>query len=181
MKFPLNKKVLTNSSATEFLPDYSEYTEIPLGMHPGAFSTARKNHRHEGVDLYCCPGDEVYAIESGIVVMCAQFTGEAVGSGWWADTYCVMIEGQRVFNYGEITPIVSYGQKVSEGQVIGVVKTVLLKDKGRPMTMLHLEEYRPGTLEPTAIWPLQDRQPHNLLDPTQTLLSITKRIKYGNV
>ena len=104
--FPLKKEnILLNSTETEFLDKYQKATEIPILPHPGAFGKKRKNHQHEGIDLYCEKGDEVLAIEDGVVIKIKKFTGEHVGSNWWNNSWCVLVEGVTgVFNYGEIIP-----------------------------------------------------------------------------
>ena len=117
----------------------------PIGEnHPGTFGFQRKHHKHEGLDFYCPPGTQVYAICPGIVTHVFQFTGDAVGSSWWNDTWAVAVwhqdEGITVV-YGEIDSRVDVhaGQHIDTWEPIGKVTTVLKKDKGRPMSMLHLE------------------------------------------
>lgn len=172
--FPLRKeKISLTNSETDFLKDYSCSTEIPLHPHPGSFSRERKNHIHEGVDLYCEKGDSVFAIEDGVIVKIKPFTGTLISSPWWNDTWCVLIEGKTgVFNYGEIIPNenLKEGMSIKEGEVIGTIETVLKKDKGRPMNMLHLELYKHGTKDAILEWALNQEKPEQLLDPTQTLI-----------
>jgi murein DD-endopeptidase MepM/ murein hydrolase activator NlpD len=176
--FPLNKQqILMNNSTTEFLDNYTYYTEIPLLPHPGAFSAVRKNHIHEGIDLYCNHGDDVLAIEEGIVVNIFAFTGKQCGSPWWNDTWAVMIEGRSgVFNYGEIKPNenLKIGNHIQEGQKIGQVVQVLTKDKGRPMNMLHLELYQHGTKQAITEWSLNTDKANELVDPTAILINIAQ-------
>lgn len=174
MVFPLNKKILINSSNTEFLKSYREYTEIPILNHPGSFAYKRKNHIHEGVDLYCEEGDDVYSILDGEIIGIFPFTGVIANSPWWNDTYSVLVRHNHfVINYGEITPSnnIKVGDKINEGNIVGNVKRVLKADKGRPMTMLHLEMYSLETNSPIAEWPLNQGKPENLLDPTDFLMS----------
>lgn len=182
--FPLKKtNIATNSSNTEFLSNYHSDTEIPLGSHPGSFAYKRKNHIHEGVDLYCEKGDEVLAIEDGIIVKIKPFTGSALGSTWWNDTWCVLVEGKTgVFNYGELIPNenLKEGMMIQEGSVIGHVETVLKNDKGRPMTMLHLELYKVGTKDAILEWSLTEEKPEHLLDPTEKLLELANIQKLNN-
>jgi hypothetical protein len=156
-----------------------------LGNHPGAFGVVRKNHIHEGIDLYCEPGTPVKAIEDGTVVGIYNFTGERAGSPWWNDTCCVMIEGASgVINYGELDDDIDIilpgvGAQVKCGDVIGHVKTVLKHDKGLPMTMLHLERYVTGTKEPIKEWTLGTPQPKQLLNPT--ILILAPQVAYGDL
>lgn len=143
---------------------------MPCGNHVGAFSTKRTHHHHEGVDFYTAEGTKVRAVETGTVVAVLPFTGPEAGSPWWLDTQCVMVEGPSgVVNYGEIDPTVALGGLVEAGSVVGTVRRVLREDKGKPMSMLHLELYRPGTREPVE-WPGdQENAPDGLWDPTPYL------------
>lgn len=176
MKFPINKKNISLSTSPKgFLEDYSTNTEIPLIPHPGSFGVTRKNHIHEGIDLYCNNGEEVIAIEDGIIVNISAFTGEIAGSPWWNNTYCILVEGKTgVFNYGELIPNenLKIGMKIQEGEIIGHITTVLKEDKGRPMNMLHLELYTHGTKNHLNEWSLNTPQIENLLNPTQYLIEI---------
>lgn len=141
---------------------------LPQSPHPGAFSSPRRFDIHTGIDLYCHPGQEVFAVEAGLVVAIWPFTGAPAGSPWWHPTQAVGIQGPSgIVVYGEINPLVKVGQKVLGGELIGQVLTVLKKDKGRPMTMLHLELYN-KLIEP-VIWDLAKTQPVGLLDPTELL------------
>lgn len=174
--FPLNKKIITiNNSNTEFLKSYKEQTEIPVGEHPGSFAYVRKNHIHEGIDLYAEDGDEVFAIEDGIIVAITPFTGEIAQSNWWNNTYAILIQSQSgAINYGEVIPKKSMrvGISVKAGTIIGNVKTVLKINKGRPMSMLHLELYESGTLLPIKEWSLNTQKPLELKDPTELIKNI---------
>lgn len=150
---------------------------IPCGnQHPGSFGYIRKNHIHEGIDLYAPPDTPVYAVEDGVVVSILDFTGEKVGSPWWHETQSVMIEGASgVVNLGEITPLshLKIGQYVEAGTLIGHLKTVLKKFKGRPQTMLHLELYQAGQRE-SLEWKMGS-QPLGLMDPTPHLRLLAKQ------
>lgn len=132
----------------------------------GKFGAIRKHDIHTGVDLYCDPGEAVYAIEDGVVVAVENFTGPKAGTPWWNDTQSVLIQSKSgVFCYGEIETRCWVGQQVFEGDIIGTVLTVLKKDKGKPMTMLHLELYKHGTTE-SVVWNLGERKPKGLWNPT---------------
>ena len=180
MKFPFKNKTLKeNNSEQDILKDCN-VTEIPFLPHPGAFSCVRKNHIHEGIDLYCCENEEVVAMEPGKIVSISIFTGAEVNSPWWNTTWSVMIESfSGVINYGEIKPLenLAVGQEVKEGQLIGNVIPVLKKDKGRPMNMLHLELYTHGTTKYLQSWELNFPQPENLLNPNILLQSILNQKK----
>jgi murein DD-endopeptidase MepM/ murein hydrolase activator NlpD len=154
-------------------------TGLPFGNHPGAFGFVRKNHIHEGVDLYCKEGTEVSAVEDGVIVAVIDFTGgNAVPpSPWWHDTKAILVEGESgVVVYGEINPAFVFwpGDQIFAGELIGHVTPVLKKDKGRPMTMLHIELHRPGTRDAFE-WPVEGPRPASLLDPTPRLMEATCR------
>lgn len=141
-----------------------------LTSYQGMFGAVRKYDIHTGIDCYCEPNQMVIAVEDGEVVAIEDFTGENANppSPWWHNTKAVFVEGKSgVVVYGEINPLstIKIGKQLRKGQNIGHVTTVLKKDKGLPMTMLHLELYRPGTRE-SVIWNLGEMQPDVLLDPT---------------
>lgn len=153
------------------------YNGIPINHHPGAFGFHRKKNHHTGVDLYTNDGEPVYAVEDGMIVHIAQFTGPELGHTWWEKTWGVMVEGKSgVINYGEVTPANGFttGIRVFRGDKIGYVKRVLFEDKYRPdipghsTSMLHLELYRHGTRD-FADWHDPQKNP-DLLDPTPFLM-----------
>jgi hypothetical protein len=115
-------------------------------------------------------------MESGRVVAIENFTGPAAGSPWWLDTKSLLIEGEAgVLCYGEITPESSLkvGDLVTNGQLLGAVKMVLAKDKGRPRSMLHLELHLPGTTRTTP-WVHGTPRPMTLRDPTELLMEAAR-------
>lgn len=191
---PLNKMVMLQGSrqpgleahfpgskppdSTTILPeevDLEYDTMIPTGDHPGAFAAVRKNHIHEGVDLYANNGDRVYAMVTGkVVAVIEDFTGPGCGMPWWNQTSALAIEDENgVWIYGEITVAhgIKLGDVITKGTDIGSVKQVLKEDKGRPMAMLHLERYTVGTTESVGLWELNTPQPSNLIDPTPELVA----------
>lgn len=146
------------------LPGEDKYTS-----YQGLFGALRKYGIHTGTDFYCNNNQIVVAVEDGEVVLIEEFTGENANppSPWWNNTKAVLVEGKSgVVVYGEINPLssISVGKKIRKGQRLGNVVTVLKTDKGTPMTMLHLELYKPGTRE-TVVWNLNENQPDSLLDP----------------
>lgn len=171
--FPLDKDVHYASDPLSFKTrDFKKETELPVGAHPGAFGAVRKHHRHEGVDLYCEPWDPVYAIEDGVVVLIEDFTGPQAGSPWWHDTRAIHIEGASgVFVYGEVSEVASLrmGDRIKRGDHLAFVRTVLKEDKGRPMTMLHLELYAHGH-RGSVEWKSDAPRPQGLNDPTPFLI-----------
>lgn len=142
--------------------------QLPEPNSQGDFAVARKYDVHTGIDLYCDKGDQVYAIEKGTIVNICNFTGEKAGSPWWNDTMAVLVEGKSgVILYGEIDVDndLFVGKLLFEGDGIGTIKTVLKKDKGLPMNMLHLELYERGYKGDGEIWQLGEIKPEMLLDP----------------
>lgn len=124
-------------------------------------------------------GEPVFAVEDGIVVAIEEFTGRATGTEeFWYDTWAVLVEGPSgVVNYGEIEPVedLTVGSKVAAGGEIGKVLRVLKKDKGRPLTMLHLELYESGTRESVEWLPENASSPPAALqDPTPHLINSKK-------
>ncbi len=142
---------------------------LPEAPAAGAFGAVRRHDVHTGVDLYAEPGDEVLAVEDGVVVAVEDFTGPRAGSPWWHDTRAALVEGASgVVLYGELDPSVAVGDPVRRGDVVGRVRTVLRHDKGLPMTMLHLELYAPGARASTW-WRRGEPRPESLRDPTGLL------------
>lgn len=174
LQFPfVSKKVAVTSDSQSFSTNPSDTIEIPTGQHVGAFGVGRRFHVHEGVDLYAPLHATVVAMEDGVVVHIGPFTGPSAGSPHWHDTDMVMVEGKSgVIGYGEIKPRpdLKVGDTVYAREEVGRVIPVLKNDKGRPMTMLHLELYEHGTTKPVTEWALNTEQPTGLLDPTPLLL-----------
>lgn len=150
---------------------------IPTWPHLGAFGAVRRFDIHNGVDIYCGEECSVHAVESGIVVERGQFTGEAVGCGWWNDTWYITVKGKSGYVvYGEI----KYDENLVEdtevkvgqflGKVVPVLKTnKVRKDiKGHSAYMLHIELKR--KLVHDGGWPLDTERPRELLDPTAYLI-----------
>jgi murein DD-endopeptidase MepM/ murein hydrolase activator NlpD len=143
----------------------------------GRFGFVRKFDIHTGVDIYCPDGEPVFAIEDGIVTDISHFTGEYTkpeSTPWWENTMAIAIEGKSgVILYGEVyEPSLRIGDKISEGQHIGNVKRVLKKDKGLPMSMLHIELYRCGYRGDCVVWNSDEEQPKDLLNIETILLPL---------
>lgn len=165
---PLELTLIPTDDSMSFASMLPGTTGLPLGTHPGAFGVKRCYHTHEGVDLYCAEGSVVKAVEDGTVVAVLPFTGEHANLPWWENTWVVMVEGETgVVAYGEITASVKVGDQLKAGDTVGNVIRVLKKDKGRPMSMLHLELHVRGTRS-CPEW--YDERPKTLLDPTPYLL-----------
>ena len=83
--------------------DFSFRDYLPKFNEPGAFGAKRKYDRHEGVDIYCRYGAEVFAVEDGEVVDSYQFTGTDETGSWWNPTWCLKVKGHSgVITYGEL-------------------------------------------------------------------------------
>lgn len=152
---------------------------LPSPDEPGSFGFKRKHHIHEGVDIYCNPLARVNAVEDGKFISVIKFTGEFAGSPWWNNTYAILVEGESgVIVYGETMHnpfyedrrknLIFISDKISKGDYLGLVVPVLKVDKGKPMSMLHLELYEHGYYEPVE-WKLDESKPEGLLDPTSLL------------
>jgi len=186
--FPLPNKIVgvTKDSQSFVHLDLSRETEIPLPPHVGSFGHVRTFHTHEGVDLYANPGDHVVAVQDSIILNIIPFTGEHARSPWWENTWAVLALGSSgTICYGEITPhpTLTIGQSLVAGQLIGKVKSVLKKDKGRPMSMLHLEAYRGSSIKPICLdhinGQVADISKTQLYDPTQNLLDSLSQISHS--
>tara|TARA_Y100001934_G_scaffold281306_1_gene390572 strand:- start:2121 stop:2666 length:546 start_codon:yes stop_codon:yes gene_type:complete len=173
-KSPVPLKLVPTQDSLSFNKMAKDETGLPLHPHPGSFAFKRKFHIHEGVDLYCDDGTPIFAMEDGRVVAIIPFTGEKGGTPWWNNTDAVLIEGESgVILYGEITPLddLKIGGHIEAGQIIGHVTQVLKKDKGRPMSMLHLEFHKHGTRQAQE-WRVDGKKPKTLLDPTPLLKKV---------
>ncbi len=176
-QLPLKLKFTASTDSLSFQTMAADETALPLPPHPGAFGVTRKHHIHEGIDLYCPNGTPVYAVEDGIVQSITPFTGKIAGSDWWHDTYAALVHGDSgTVVYGEITPSekIAVGQKITAGKLIGHVAQVLKKDKGRPMSMLHLELYD-SPVKDAAEWLVGSPCPKGLIDPTPYLTPLLKK------
>ena len=135
----------------------------------GAFGARRRHDMHTGIDLYAPEGTSVVSVEEGSVIAIEAFTGPEASSPWWLPTEAVLVEGPTgVVCYGEVKPLVAVGDYLPRGGLVGEVQRVLRVDKGRPMSMLHLELYTAG-VRTTCWWMLNERKPDWLFDPTPFL------------
>jgi len=140
--------------------------------YPGTFGAIRKYDVHTGVDLYCSPDQQIVAITDGTVIKVEHFTGSMATppTPWWNNTDAVYVETNvGVMVYGEISPVVSVGDKIAAGDTVGYVNVpVLKKDKGRPMHMLHLELL--DDVNANAL-PWTGNKPDGIQDPTNVLIA----------
>ena len=157
--------------------DMATEVEIPVEPHVGGFGVKRKHDRHRGVDLYAPVGAKVFVVEKGKVVDIRPWTGAKANCDWWLDTDAVLIEGESglvVYGEIEVEEGVEVGMDVREGKLLGRVKCVLKRDKGRPMSMLHIELRKPGFLRNIdKDW--DDEIPDGIKDPT-SFLTLTNEI-----
>lgn len=177
--FPLRKKYRGTTNDSYSFLDYdweNDEVEIPIHPHVGSFGIRRRHDVHKGVDLYARDGECVYPVEDGVVVGICPFTGEIAGFPFWENTYGVYVKGDSgIVVYGELipNPNIKIGTKIKNNSLIGTVKTVIKKDKGRPMSMLHLELHR-GDCIHTDQWELGKSAPDGILDPTEFLINSHK-------
>lgn len=148
---------------------------VPIGS-VGDFGFRRSFYHHPGIDIYCEKGQEIIAIEDGVITNIECFTGLNANpsSPWWNETWSIMIEGASgAIGYCEIEPAhhMEVGLHIGEGERIATVIPVLKRDKGNGTTMLHLEHYIPGTAEHVT-WVLDTEQPKQLLNPRPLLEKI---------
>ena len=153
---------------------------IPKWGHVGDFAFRRSYYYHPGIDLYCGDIQIVQAIEDGVVVNVENFTGPNADppSPWWNETFSIMVEGASgVIGYCELNPHkhLQIGQRVGEGESIALIVPVLKKDKGNGTTMLHLENYAPGTKHHET-WVLDTDKSECLLNPRPLLEKIIKQL-----
>lgn len=144
---------------------------IPNETEPGGFGFVRKHDIHTGIDLYCSKGEPIYSISNGIILDIIKFTGFEE-SPWWNDTWAILVyhPGIGTIVYGEIyePDLIKVGSIVKEGDILGIVSTVLKEDKGKnPQNMLHLELYDGVYLDP-VIWK-DGQKPNKLENPKQLL------------
>lgn len=157
---------------------------IPINAHPGAFGCKRKYDYHTGVDLYGKENDWVYAIEDGVVEKVGIFTGDQ-DTSWWLKTDAILVKSENYYwVYGELKSLVSVGDVVKSGQLLGNLIPVLSPEKLRndipkhSCTMLHLEKYD-FTYDVSmgwATWVGFNERPKYLLDPTVDLINILNKI-----
>lgn len=170
---PIPFELVPTADSESFAMMGANQTGLPIAPHPGAFGVRRRHHTHEGVDLYVPEGTPISAVEEGEVVAVTPFTGPAAGPGLahWLDTHAVFVEGPSgVVVYGELVPCVALGARVAAGTLLGHATTVLVKDKGRPRCMLHLELHPAGS-RVAPEWLVHDERPAVLRDPTPYLLA----------
>lgn len=171
---PLSCKGLSNNSNSFFDINLEFEYEILIHPHCGSFGVRRRHDYHKGVDLYAPSGTPIYAVESGYVMDVCPFTGKDAGCDWWNDTFGVYIGGKSgIVVYGEMKPRehIKKNVYVHAGECIGEVVSVLKKDKGRPISMLHLELHEKNCVH-TEMWEIGKPKPGGLLDPTPYLIKM---------
>lgn len=159
---------------------FGEY--IPTYYEPGSFGFKRKHEIHNGVDIYCKDGSEVYAVEEGIVVDIKPFTGKQNNTAWWNDTWAICVKGKSgVVCYGEMEQQFNFsiGDKIDIGDCIGKIKAVLPQKKIRKdirhhnNAMLHIQLFKDyENDEQLKDWYPNEERNKYLLDPTPYLKMI---------
>lgn len=178
-EFPLPSQYRgTTIDSYSFLDfNWKDEVEIPLHPHVGSFGIRRRHDNHKGVDLYAEVGTAVYAVESGTIVDICPFTGPSAGFPFWEETVGVYIEGPSgIVVYGELGELkegLKIGDFVPRSNFIGKVARVIKNDKGRPLSMLHLELHEKGYIH-TGHWELGQPKPEGVLDPTPYLIKSNK-------
>lgn len=126
------------------------------------------NRYHVGVDLFCYHKDIVVAMSDGKVVNFYPFYETNAGEL----SYCLFVEHDGlVVNYAEVKESApsefgwKIGDKIQLGDEIARVSTT---------RMLHLETYISGTAE-NKRWMVDEKQPKELLNPTDLLLALSIR------
>lgn len=79
---------------------------------------------------------------------------------------------------------VKVGDSVKEGQLLGYVKPVLMKDKGLPMSMLHIELYETGYRGNWDGWWKEDEKPAQLKSMEtilKTVYNSHNHVKIGDI
>lgn len=170
---PIKKEDLNNYSYDNF-KDY-----IPYYTEPGSFGFKRKYEIHNGVDIYCKDGSDVFAVEDGQIVDIKPFTGKQNGTDWWNDTWAICIKGKSgVVCYGEMQEKFNFkiGDKIKVGNCIGKIKAVLPEHKKRNdirnhnNAMLHIQLFKDyQNDEQLADWYPNEERNKLLLDPTPYL------------
>lgn len=144
---------------------FNKNIDIESIPYHGRFGAIRKHDIHTGLDLYCDSNEPFYCVEDGIIIGIFNFTGEDVGSPWWNKTKGILVKGSKhCILYGEVDTDLKVGDYVKEGDLLGIVKTVLKEDKGLPMTMLHIEAYDLNYEGEGEIWNLDSDKPKSLLN-----------------
>lgn len=158
-----------------YYPPIKKHFDVPVGNHYGSFGVKRKYSYHCGVDLYTKENTPVFAIEFGTVVEVKWFTGPEAESDWWLPTRCVSVQGDSgVIVYGEIQEVshINVGSNICMGEHLGNVQRVLKHDKGKPMSMLHIQLLEHGmTDDDIPSWKHNMEKPKGLLDPTNILIN----------
>lgn len=169
-QFPLEIMNLigTTIDSYSFLDLKNNDVELPLHPHVGAFGIRRRHDIHKGIDLYANVETKVTTVEDGTIVDICPFTGPKAGFPWWLDTMGIYIGGASgIVVYGEIqvNEKLKIGDFIKQGDFIGTVSRVLIDDRGRPTSMLHLELHKNGHIH-CGQWALNKEKPIGILDPT---------------
>lgn len=154
--------------------DCSLYDYLPTFSEPGSFGFKRTFEIHNGLDVYCRDGSNVFAVEDGEVIKITQFTGKDVGSPWWEETWAIYVKGQSgVVCYGEMNKQFNFvvGDGVRVGDSLGCIHHVLPESKIRRdirnhnNAMLHIQLFSEYFTEDIP-FEVKSGVKNTLLDPT---------------
>lgn len=123
--------------------------------------------RHVGVDLFANAGDDVIAVEDGVIIAFYPFLRARTGEMSYA---LLVAHNGYVANYGEVRGAslsalgLSIGDNVRAGQRIGAVSDT---------RQLHFETYLPGATRSQS-WRHGAPRPSHVLNPTHLLLDLAQ-------
>jgi hypothetical protein len=100
---------------------------VPREGEPGSFLEDRGDRTHCGVDVYAPTGSIVVAVEGGTVAGTGISTSPEILPYWNLTRSVTIASGEgRIWRYGELAAVlVSEGDRVAGGQVVGTVGQVL--------------------------------------------------------
>lgn len=169
-------------------------TTIPQPGTRGGFWEFRGDRHHAGIDLYAAPDCDVFAIENGVVVEVTQFTSPDI-LHYWNVTYSILLRSESglLFRYAELgEALVTPGENVKSGQLIGHVGLVLNPDEIGPQDPGYIQELKSAGLPSMLHFEMHQSQPDlteylggnyfsqlppaQLMDPTPFLQSIRRDI-----
>lgn len=109
------ERIFTTGEGLLFPIDPSPVCEVFNNF--GGYSKVFGGSGHQGVDIGASLGQDIYAVENGVLYR--EFSGSGSGIGWglWSDTDTKY----RYYHLDALAEGLAVGDRVSEGQVIGYV------------------------------------------------------------
>ena len=109
------ERIFTTGEGLLFPIDPSPVCEVFNNF--GGYSKGFGGSGHQGVDIGASLGQDIYAVENGVLYR--EFSGSGSGIGWglWSDTDTKY----RYYHLDALAEGLAVGDRVSEGQVIGYV------------------------------------------------------------